>query len=217
LKKVQQLIIGIVLFIPFLYLSAWVSLVGYLFEGVLLNWLFIVIAAGISLPSLLSIDRHIKHPSKQQLNQPLKARYFYIAVIWAIFSVVLTLTLNNLAFLPAPIDNVLQSSTAKILAGPLRWPMIISLCFLTPICEELGFRGVMQNYLSNIFGYWPSILITSLIFVFLHGYEIVASLCLFISTIGFSLFNRASGTMKTSIVSHMTYNIIVTILIVLQL
>ena len=95
--------------------------------------------------------------------------------------------------------------------------MIISLCFLTPICEELGFRGVIQDYLASIFGYWPSVLITSLIFVFLHGLEIVASLCLLLAAIGFSLLNRASGTIKTSIVSHMTYNIIVTILVMLRL
>ncbi|MFK5280492.1 type II CAAX prenyl endopeptidase Rce1 family protein, partial [Lacticaseibacillus paracasei] len=66
-------------------------------------------------------------------------------------------------------------------------------------------------------GYWPSVLITSLIFVFLHGLEIVASLCLLLCAIGFSLINRASGTIKTSIVSHMTYNIIVTILVMLRL
>lgn len=217
MNKLKQLVIGIILFIPFLFLASGVSLVDCFFEGVLLNSLFIVIAASISIPSLLFIDRHIKPSSTQQLNQPLKARYFYIAVIWTIFIVVLTITLNNLPFLPAPTDNVLQSSTAKVLTGPSRWPMIISLCFLTPICEELGFRGVIQDYLASIFGYWPSVLITSLIFVFLHGLEIVASLCLLLAAIGFSLLNRASGTIKTSIVSHMTYNIIVTILVMLRL
>ncbi|MFR6020138.1 MAG: CPBP family intramembrane glutamate endopeptidase, partial [Lactobacillaceae bacterium] len=106
MNKLKQLVIGIILFIPFLFLASGVSLVDCFFEGVLLNWLFIVIAASISIPSLLFIDRHIKPSSTQQLNQPLKARYFYIAVIWTIFIVVLTITLNNLPFLPAPTDNV---------------------------------------------------------------------------------------------------------------
>lgn len=78
MNKLKQLVIGIILFIPFLFLASGVSLVDCFFEGVLLNWLFIVIAASISIPSLLFIDRHIKPSSTQQLNQPLKARYFYI-------------------------------------------------------------------------------------------------------------------------------------------
>ncbi|MDG3062400.1 CPBP family intramembrane metalloprotease [Lacticaseibacillus casei] len=217
MEKAKSILWGIILFIPILYLADGVSLVGTFTTNITLTWIFVFGSAAISITLLTLLDRKIQNRPSSQKQQSSYLKYLLLPIIWAIFIVVVNLVLNNLAFLPHSSENVLQSETAQLLKGSLRWPMMLAVCLFGPICEELAFRGVIEHYLSKFFSYWVAVVVTALIFVLLHAEAIIPSLSLFIFAVGLSVLNKNSGTLRTSIIAHITYNVLVTILVMIQL
>lgn len=84
--------------------------------------------------------------------------------------------------------------------------LILSTCFLTPIMEELLFRGVIFERLRKCnISFLISMLISSIIFAILHG-TITHFIPTFILGMFFCTLYEYTGTLIYSIIAHAAYN-----------
>lgn len=86
----------------------------------------------------------------------------------------------------------------------------ISAILLAPVIEELFFRGIVLQKLSNKWGVKSGVLTSSLLFAVLHLN--IAIISIFILSIMFSVLYFKTRNLLTSILCHCFYNIMVTIL-----
>ncbi len=86
----------------------------------------------------------------------------------------------------------------------------ISAILLAPVIEELLFRGIVLQKLSNKWGVKSGVLTSSLLFAVLHLN--IAIISIFILSIMFSVLYFKTRNLLTSILCHCFYNIMVTIL-----
>ena len=87
----------------------------------------------------------------------------------------------------------------------LRLLMIFFATILTPIFEELVFRGLLQSYLRDI-GYspWRTIFIASIIFSVLHPWMHLPALLILSVCMGYAY--EKSGSLLRSIFIHCFFN-----------
>jgi membrane protease YdiL (CAAX protease family) len=87
----------------------------------------------------------------------------------------------------------------------LRILMIFFAVVLTPVFEELVFRGLLQSYLRNInYGPWMSILIASIIFSALHPGMHFPAIFVLSAAMGYAY--EKSGSLLRSIFIHFLFN-----------
>lgn len=101
------------------------------------------------------------------------------------------------------------------LSNPFYFLMaLITIVILAPILEEFFFRGFLQNFFKKYFNRWTSILITSIIFAFVHfsntqklaNITIVGSIFIFSFFLGYVYEKQKS--LISAIFLHATFNAI---------
>jgi membrane protease YdiL (CAAX protease family) len=90
-----------------------------------------------------------------------------------------------------------------------QWPLrILMICFaavLTPIFEEIIFRGLLQSYLRNIgLSRWQTVFIASVIFTLLHPLMHFPALLILSIAMGYAY--EKSGSLLRSIFIHLLFN-----------
>lgn len=86
---------------------------------------------------------------------------------------------------------------------------VISACTLTPIAEELIFRGVLTNIFFKPTWFWPKVLLSGLVFSGAHAStNIVSFLTYFFMGLVLAYVYRRSGDLRNSILLHALNNII---------
>jgi len=81
----------------------------------------------------------------------------------------------------------------------------ISICILTPISEELLFRGYILDSINRIHGKWPAILLSSLLFGLVHFDPYIIGM----ATIGgviYGWIRIRTGSLIPGIVAHAMWN-----------
>ena len=81
----------------------------------------------------------------------------------------------------------------------------ISICILTPISEELLFRGYILDALNRLHGKWPAIIISSIIFGMVHFDPFTMGM----ATIGgviYGWIRMRTGSLVPGIVAHSMWN-----------
>ena len=81
----------------------------------------------------------------------------------------------------------------------------ISICILTPISEELLFRGYILDALNRLHGKWPAIIISSIIFGMVHFDPFTMGM----ATIGgviYGWIRMRTGSLVPGIVAHAMWN-----------
>ena len=81
----------------------------------------------------------------------------------------------------------------------------ISICILTPISEELLFRGYILDALNRLHGKWPAIIISSIIFGMVHFDPFTMGM----ATIGgviYGWIRVRTGSLVPGIVAHAMWN-----------
>lgn len=121
------------------------------------------------------------------------------------FNFLISFVMNIIPFPESWIDSYATESSQ--LLGTTGIPMWISVVIMAPIVEELTFRGFMYTRLKQGMNKWIAVILTSLIFGFVHGtiiwaiYTFVFSLCLiFILERTKSLFG--------AVLFHMSFNLV---------
>jgi hypothetical protein len=87
----------------------------------------------------------------------------------------------------------------------LRILMVLFAVVVTPIFEELVFRGLLQSYLRNLgYGPWMSILIASILFSVLHPLMHFPALLVLSVAMGYAY--EKSGSLLRPIFIHFFFN-----------
>ena len=81
----------------------------------------------------------------------------------------------------------------------------IEIIFLGPISEELFFRGFIYNFLKKKLDWKSAVIITSIVFAFLHS-SIWGFFIVFILSIGICYIYEKTRNIVSAIVFHSLYN-----------
>lgn len=86
---------------------------------------------------------------------------------------------------------------------------VVSACTLTPIAEELIFRGVLTNLFFKPTWFWPKVILSGLVFSGAHAStNIVSFLTYFFMGMVLAFVYRRSGDLRNSILLHALNNVI---------
>ncbi|WP_366917434.1 CPBP family intramembrane glutamic endopeptidase [Lacticaseibacillus pantheris] len=201
-----------VLFLPLLCITSAPSLIGEWSQDVAFNWRYLVLTSVISV-SILLWGCHVFGVHNLRLHHKLTRHQLLAAGLVALTVLITTIALENIPQL-SPMQSGADSA-AQLLRGTLRWPMIVALCVTGPICEELAFRGILQGALQSALPRAGAITITAVVFAVCHGVELVNFIALTGISIAFSALNQRFNDTRTSILSHMIYNAIMTVIALL--
>ncbi len=112
-----------------------------------------------------------------------------------------------------PIDPLLMSASAP-------WTQIVLIALVTlaaPLCEELLFRGVFYNAAKLKVGVWPAIVLTGLIFGFVHPVGLSAMLPLAVLGGVFAWMAETRKSLVPGMVGHFLQNSMATAMLLLAL
>jgi len=91
--------------------------------------------------------------------------------------------------------------------------MFISLAIITPIKEEILYRGIIHRFFEGRYNFWVGLIVSSLIFGLLHfDYPVSATIMGAI----FVLLNRKTNSLLPSMLLHGLWNLYVTIVIAIN-
>lgn len=109
-------------------------------------------------------------------------------------------------FLPEPLLNQEQNiGFTEAVSLPDLLLVFISLVIITPLFEEMIYRGFVFKGLKNSFGFLPALLISSIIFALVHGQVNVAVDTLLLG-IGLATVYHVTGQLWASVLLHMIKN-----------
>lgn len=102
------------------------------------------------------------------------------------------------------------------ISGNVVWLDLISIfmlyCVITPVCEELIFRGFLQYKVEHNLGFWPAAIIVSVLFAVAHG-QLNAAITTFVLSMVACYQRRKTGSIWSGIGLHAVVNIVATILV----
>lgn len=130
------------------------------------------------------------------------------AVLTALFGIGACITANNLI----KILNLVKlfpgfsGVLAEIYTPPV-WMQILAVGIVIPAAEELMFRGLGFARLRESKGYWLSAVASSLLFALYHG-SIVQGIYAFTLGLCMCWLYERTGTILTSLLFHLTANIV---------
>jgi membrane protease YdiL (CAAX protease family) len=139
-----------------------------------------VLATGIVLSFILAYKqldhRRLFSPGNLSFESVVKPLVLpLLLVCGSIF--VLSWEVSNLTAHLIPMSDWAREGLGKLLTGGL--PSVITICVLAPVIEEMLFRGVFLRSFLNRHSPWTAILLSSLLFGFVHfdpGHIVVATL-----------------------------------------
>ncbi|MGQ7333070.1 lysostaphin resistance A-like protein [Streptococcus suis] len=207
---VQVLLLTLVIQVPFIAEMSWGNmddtLIGYLIH--VICWILLTILVFWLLDTLRKKYRDYNLEVKN---------YSYIKLFGlVILGIVIKIVLLNIfiRLVGSTSDN---SSMLELFQSKYGWMVLLSTNILSPIREEYLYRGIFQERIRS--KHYPiiSVLITAILFAFVHSYEISFSFwsALFPGFL-FSWIYYKTNHLKYPIVAHILLNSIVTILNVIS-
>lgn len=133
-------------------------------------------------------------------------KWIGIAVAVGLGVIALNLTLTALLVTYGGLDaNVQADYQSAATGGPLAFAGAIVLgAMLTPLGEELLFRGVLTNFLGR-YGAWVAVLGSALIFAIAHGINYVMPVAFLVGVLS-ALLLRRTGSIWPCVVVHLCNN-----------
>lgn len=176
---------------------------------------FILVEAIIVVFVLLSAKRHFEGGLKS-FGLRAKGVFGDIGAACAMFIAVWPLVMGSIflviivgRIIEGPDFQMQQSEGLAVILENQQWSLRLLMFFfatiLTPVFEELVFRGLLQSYLRNI-GYspWRTIFIASIIFSALHPWMHLPALLILSVCMGYAY--EKSGSLFRSIFIHLFFN-----------
>ena len=132
-----------------------------------------------------------------------KWRYYFVAMVIAVFFWVADFWLQTYYFLDdGKKDGIaLQSSIKQF--GAIS--MVLAICFLAPIAEEILFRGIILKGLVDKLSPLWAILLSSILFAAIH-FSANDTLTLFIVAVGYSMLTLKARSIWPAILAHVINN-----------
>lgn len=94
------------------------------------------------------------------------------------------------------------------------WNAILVLPILAPIAEELLFRGILQQWMTEKFGSQVGLYGSSFLFAVVHWSDWPSPIPIFFFSLALGTVFRRSGSLWTVIALHATFNLPVTIMLI---
>ncbi|MCC7299810.1 MAG: CPBP family intramembrane metalloprotease [Verrucomicrobia bacterium] len=115
-------------------------------------------------------------------------------------------------------DFYLQD-VVQVLTVPASWPVRAALFFIViivaPVFEEIIFRGLLLPFMVRRAGFWPGIVLISVVFGGMH-FHLPAFLPLFLLSVAFSLAYARAQSMWVPIGMHIAFNGVTVALLLLM-
>ncbi len=163
-----------------------------------------IIASLVTIPFIYQIYRTDKLKSGTTIKAKEPCNIMYIIVIMPCVAI----SLNNL-ILMSPLVSASDgfAEANRNFYGSTLGIELIGAAFITPILEELLHRGVIYKRLRQMAGIMPSVLISSLLFAFLH-FNFVQFIYAFLLGIVLALFMEKTGHVYGAMIAHIIANTI---------
>ena len=104
--------------------------------------------------------------------------------------------------------------------GPLlsacRWYELIYVAFLAGVCEEVLFRGVLQPWFESLWGEWPGLIVSNLLFGLAHSVTPTYTLLAALTGIylGWTLDAGSDRNLLVPIIVHAVYDLAAFLIVV---
>ncbi|MDE6254530.1 MAG: CPBP family intramembrane metalloprotease [Lachnospiraceae bacterium] len=128
------------------------------------------------------------------------------------FAVMLSLAVSNLIS-AIQIDNIYgsyESASGNLLQGNIIY-RLVAIGILTPVAEEIIYRGLVYDRAKKEFGTIGAMIVSSAAFGIFH-FNLVQGIYAFLIGIAFAWFYEKFGSLSVSIFMHMAINIVAVLL-----
>lgn len=169
---------------------------------------------------LLTYISYIKINGKNILEPKIiisNVKFVIIIEIIAIFLETVILYIGNYIFHITTPSEPADNFSDKLLHvhSPLIIILILHLVIVGPILEELLFQSIIQGVILKSLNMYINVFITTLLFLFAHGFSIFSfnGLPLFIPLLSFGLIYLKTKDIKMSCFGHMINSLLVTLIL----
>lgn len=182
----------------------WEFLYTFTMRLVEMGGILTVLAAGISIP----VFSFIMWKDRRKEERKVKSSYPIYSLLWVILgSVTLCIGLNGLITLSEiPAMDVEYEATSQMLYSMPLWLQIVGLGILVPMIEEILYRGIIFKRMNQYFNPTHAIVISGIIFAFVHG-NIVQFIYALICGIAFAWLYVEYGRIIVPILAHCIMNL----------
>lgn len=186
------------------------GLIGTLIQNgslVVLSYLFVTRKYGYSLKELFVSNNKV-----EILVNGIIGGVAILLGVMIINSIMAVIFMNFLNYVPPQ-----QPIITLLLETKNQWFFLgyaVMIIIVAPIAEELFFRGLVYTYLRDKYGVRLALLISSAFFGLMHM-SVWAFMGTFLGGLGLALLYEKSKSLYTSILAHMVWNGIVTVVIFL--
>lgn len=161
-----------------------------------------MIATVVTFPFVYSFYRKDAQGAAQD-----KTKDILLTVLLAVGTMAAGMVVNNLvAFTTIKEQSQSYQELSNAFYGSTLLPEILATCILTPVLEELLYRGIVYQRLREWLGVWPAVLISALIFGGMHMNLVQF---LYAGCLGLLLALCVQwGGLKCAVLAHMLTNLI---------
>jgi membrane protease YdiL (CAAX protease family) len=130
-------------------------------------------------------------------------RYYLVAIIIAVFFWIADFWLQSYYFLDDGTKDGISLQRDIQQFGSIS--MVLAICFLAPLAEEILFRGILLKGLVNTLSPQWAILLSSMLFAAIH-FSQNDTLTLFVVAVGYSMLTLKARSIWPAILAHVTNN-----------
>lgn len=146
---------------------------------------------------------------KKEIFQDMAAGAAYFIAVWPLVMGVIFLSMKVGVYLKGPDFQMQRNEGLAVVLDNRQWAlrllMVFFITIVTPVFEELIFRGLLQSYLRNIgCGPWQTIFIASIFFSLPHPWMHLPAILILSFCMGYAY--EKSGSLWRSIFIHCFFN-----------
>lgn len=166
------------------------------------------------------ISLYVFNHNNGKLNLKLKLSH-YVMVFWSyIIFMVVQIILNTLNYSFFNETSTANNQSIETLLGSNQIVLVVmmfSMIFLSPILEEVIFRGIFINFFFKSTQFYLPIILSGLLFSLFHQSDTIISFLMyaFLGSILAYLYKK-TGNIKVSILLHFVNNLIAGIMLIWQ-
>lgn len=164
-----------------------------------------IIAAAVTIPFMYFASYRPTQAMFVQMPKPDKKMGINIVYVIAI-TLLISFALNNIISMSPLIQMSAGYEQAnESFYGSTLVLELIGSAVLSPVMEELVFRGIVFGNMRKLTGVWQSVFLSALLFGFIH-FNIVQFVYAFLLGIVLSMFMYKAGHMYAAMIGHITAN-----------
>jgi membrane protease YdiL (CAAX protease family) len=112
------------------------------------------------------------------------------------------------AHVAAPRSGLIEDQGIMATHGIARWVgTVLSLVMLTPVLEEIEFRGLLFGTLRSRIGWVPAAIASSILFGLMHPYGSVGKVIAAVHGVIFCCVYERTGSVWAPIITHVVVNL----------